>query len=410
MDTMIWLVISEYPQVVIATNPDDAIICPLDSVLITTNTNLIQYWVGPDGNIPPTPGLFYSQTPGFYYAVADYGPDCNVVSNTVELIQYNTPYLLASPYGVICNGDPVTLTVQTTEGSVVNWLPPLSGSALTQTITDIGIYTCSINACDIYTEISMDIIIDSMDLFIESDDLDLTFCPSDSLLLYAPDNLATYQWQSPVSSNNQMIYVSEPGTYSVIGTSGSGCRDTTQINVNMFDEYPSIFPMEDTTICAKETALVHATSNDLIYWSTSNVYNNAFTMGNAFTTEMLYYTDTFYVYSATENCQTEIFPVIIHVDRHCREIEIPNIITPNGDGHNDCFPSDRYDYGLDLAIYNRWGKLIYSGEKIRGGWKGDHQNGRKISDGTYFYILTATFFDGTKATYQGEVMVLDGHD
>ncbi len=406
-DTMLWLEVTEHPQLVINTNPMNAIICPFDSVLINANSNLIQYWVGPDGNIPNTTSTFYTETPGNYYAVADYGEDCNVVSNTVELIQYNTPYLLASPYGVICNGNPVTITVQTTEGSVVNWLPPLSGSNMSQTITEIGTYTCSIDACNIYTEISMNVIIDSMDLFIESTDEDLTFCPGDSIVLMGPDNLATYQWTDPLNSELGQLYVNEPGIYTLIGASGSGCRDTTSIVVNMFNEYPEISVMEDTTICAREEAFLHAASGDNIIWCNSNSYTDYLSNGPTYTTPHLFDNQTYYVYASTANCQSEIYEITVIVDDHCREIDIPNIFTPDDDGHNDCFPDDEYDYDLDLDIYDRWGKKVFHKEKLKGGWKGLNNGGQKLNNGTYFYVIKATFYDGETETYQGDVMILE---
>lgn len=407
MDTTIWLEITEHPQLVINTNPMNAIICPFDSVLISANSNLIQYWVGPNGNIANTSGTFYTETPGNYYAVADYGADCNVVSNTVELIQYNTPYLLASPYGVICNGDPFTLTVQTTEGSVVNWLPPLTGNAMTQTITEVGTYTCSIDACNIYTEISMDVIIDSMDLFITSTDADLSFCPGDSILISGPENIASYDWPSPLDSEVNQLYVSEPGIYTLIGASGSGCRDTTSITINMFNEYPEISVMDDTLICAREFADLHAESPNNITWTSSNSYTDFLANGPSYTTPTLFDNETYYVYASTDHCQTDLYAIHVTVDDHCREIDIPNIFTPDDDGHNDCFPRKEYDYELSLTVFDRWGKEVYHKDKIVGGWNGIGNNGKKPNNGTYFYIIKATFYDGETETYKGEVMIIE---
>ncbi len=69
-------------------------------------------------------------------------------------------------------------------------------------------------------------------------------------------------------------------------------------------------------------------------------------------------------------------------------LEFPNIITPNGDGKNDKFViKGLLDGGYpdsELAIYNRWGKKVYS--------KINYQNdfgGEDLSDGVYFYIFKA---------------------
>ena len=95
------------------------------------------------------------------------------------------------------------------------------------------------------------------------------------------------------------------------------------------------------------------------------------------------------------------------VDDHCREIDIPNIFTPDHDGHNDCFPRKEYDYELSLTVFDRWGKVVYNKDNLLGGWNGIGNNGKKPSNGTYYYIIQATFYDGETETYKGEVMIID---
>lgn len=69
--------------------------------------------------------------------------------------------------------------------------------------------------------------------------------------------------------------------------------------------------------------------------------------------------------------------------------EIPNIITPNGDGFNDYFELNFEGFGpcIGLNIYNRWGLLIYENASYKDNWDGKDKNGDDVSDGTYFYIL-----------------------
>lgn len=63
--------------------------------------------------------------------------------------------------------------------------------------------------------------------------------------------------------------------------------------------------------------------------------------------------------------------------------DIPNIITPNGDGRNDAFVLR----GLRAAdwrcrIFNRWGRLIFEVDSYQNNWSAAGQ-----PDGTYFYQL-----------------------
>jgi len=72
-----------------------------------------------------------------------------------------------------------------------------------------------------------------------------------------------------------------------------------------------------------------------------------------------------------------------------------NYISDNNDGLNDYF----YIKGLrdifvnfKLSVYNRWGKLLWTGNNNSPDWDGDAVkglvvSGEKVPDGTYFYIL-----------------------
>jgi gliding motility-associated-like protein len=71
------------------------------------------------------------------------------------------------------------------------------------------------------------------------------------------------------------------------------------------------------------------------------------------------------------------------------EIEVPNIITPNGDGVNDYFVIKNIERveTSTLRIYNRWGKKIYEASPYKNDW-----NGNGSADGVYFYELDYTTY------------------
>ena len=68
---------------------------------------------------------------------------------------------------------------------------------------------------------------------------------------------------------------------------------------------------------------------------------------------------------------------------------IPNVFTPNSDQVNEywtiTFP-EGYTF-FDVAIYNRWGNLIFKSEEIIKPWFGRTFSGEPCSDGVYFYLL-----------------------
>jgi gliding motility-associated-like protein len=87
-------------------------------------------------------------------------------------------------------------------------------------------------------------------------------------------------------------------------------------------------------------------------------------------------------------------------------IFIPNVITPNGDGANDCFKVVGFK-NLDmtcrpesLEIFNRWGERVHSNpESCWGGL--DERTGNKLTTGVYYYILR---FENKE--YKGTVTVI----
>jgi len=68
------------------------------------------------------------------------------------------------------------------------------------------------------------------------------------------------------------------------------------------------------------------------------------------------------------------------------------VFTPNDDGLNDSFSFQNYnpsEYDLHLAVYSRWGKLLFQGDNEKAGWNGTFKN-KKVPAGTYFYVLEIT--------------------
>ncbi len=69
-------------------------------------------------------------------------------------------------------------------------------------------------------------------------------------------------------------------------------------------------------------------------------------------------------------------------------IVIPNAFTPNGDGVNDVWNiTDLQNFpGCTVAIYNRYGRLVYNSINYPKSWDGTY-NGKALPAGTYYYII-----------------------
>ncbi len=91
---------------------------------------------------------------------------------------------------------------------------------------------------------------------------------------------------------------------------------------------------------------------------------------------------------------------IINVLPPC-SIDIPNVITPNGDGVNDYFKLSNMEYHPNtiVTIFDRWGLKVYENTNYKNEWKADG-----LSDGTYFYVIEIP--DDKK--YNGFITVFKG--
>ncbi|HLP53645.1 MAG TPA: gliding motility-associated C-terminal domain-containing protein [Fluviicola sp.] len=69
-------------------------------------------------------------------------------------------------------------------------------------------------------------------------------------------------------------------------------------------------------------------------------------------------------------------------------LDIPNVITPDGDGINDELLIDEVYtscYSHEITIFNRWGNLVFQGTEATVPFSGIDLNGEKLSQGVYFY-------------------------
>ena len=87
-----------------------------------------------------------------------------------------------------------------------------------------------------------------------------------------------------------------------------------------------------------------------------------------------------------------------------------NVITPNGDGHNDqlcLYPSGANSYSIQ--VFNRWGNVVYSASNVPITtfpvcvW-----NGSGVVDGTYFIIFTLHRCDFPDQSYNWDLSVFNG--
>lgn len=142
----------------------------------------------------------------------------------------------------------------------------------------------------------------------------------------------------------------------------------------------------------------------------ANTYNwnfgNGFsTLDNPSSTYTATGTYTVLLIASNGNCSDTISARII-VDA-ATTIIIPNVFSPNGDGANDnFFITTTGMESVKCDIFNRWGQVIYKLTSLKQIWDGKLNNGNDAVDGTYFYIINASGYDGKTYSYQGPLTLL----
>jgi len=98
-----------------------------------------------------------------------------------------------------------------------------------------------------------------------------------------------------------------------------------------------------------------------------------------------------------------------------RNVYIPNIFTPDGDGANDFFNIVIGSGAVSvsyLSIFDRWGNRVFAIENeyipevgMQDGWDGRY-NGSFVNPGVYVYTAQVNFLDGEVLTYSGDVTLI----
>jgi gliding motility-associated-like protein len=222
-----------------------------------------------------------------------------------------------------------------------------------------------------------------------------------------------YQWYNgsisiPNATKDSLNNVG-PGTYSVLITDSKGCvatGGTTTFTVTG----SGLVTASITPIYTQEYAPVNVLFTNGSTGATTYNWN----FGNGTTSTQQYPSTVSYTnagtYSVTliannGNCSDTTYAIV--VADVATSIVMPNIFSPNGDAINDAFFINCTGIkSLTCAIYNRWGQHIYSITSVNQSWNGEMINGNKAVEGTYFYLLEASGFDGKNYSLKGNITLI----
>lgn len=212
----------------------------------------------------------------------------------------------------------------------------------------------------------------------------LDFCEGKSVVLDAGPGFKSYEWNT--GATTQTITVSTPGTYTVKVTNIFGCESTssTQVSYSVLAHIVSVNITNNTATVILSQSGNYEFSLDNFTWQNSNIFTNL-NMGEY----------TAYVRTKS-GC--------IIGQKNFSIFNIPNAISPNGDGINDTWRIaglENYP-GTEIYLYDRKGAIIYKEliKKKPFQWDGKYES-HPISTGNYWYTIKVS--DGR--VYSGWLLI-----
>jgi gliding motility-associated-like protein len=89
-----------------------------------------------------------------------------------------------------------------------------------------------------------------------------------------------------------------------------------------------------------------------------------------------------------------------------KDVFVPNIFSPNGDGNNEVlFIYGNYIVSVEMHIFNQWGQRLVTLTSKNQGWDGKYK-GTAQPVGVYVYVLKAVLKDGRKVNLKGSITLI----
>ena len=92
------------------------------------------------------------------------------------------------------------------------------------------------------------------------------------------------------------------------------------------------------------------------------------------------------------------------------QTQVPQAITPNGDGLNDRFIFEDLENNPaafpdnELVIFNRWGDIVYTAKPYNNDWEGTNTTGNNVPEGTYYYVFKLDLNQGL--IFKGSITII----
>ena len=371
-------------------------------VLVSVNggTSPYSYSWSTGDSVPVLTGL----SPGLYYLTVTDSNGCI----GVDTLMINEPAMLISSVSstdVLCAGNSDGTASVNPSGGSSPYQYFWSNSAIDSTVTGLlaGTYYVTItdnNGCTTT---------DSTNIA-EPPAIVLTLSGTDASCYGKSDGSAVisvnggispylYNWSNGGTSANQDSL--SAGVYQLTLTDANGCTMTQSITINQ----PSAIEVDakpDTTISAGESVQLIGEGGPFWLWTPATSLSCSDCQNPVATPEE---TTTYYLTVIGDSGCSATDSVTIVVEDNS-DFFIPNIFSPNGDGHNDIlYVRGKNISNIEYVIYDRWGNKMFESHDVGDGWEGTY-NGKPVNAGVYVWYVKFSLDNKEETIKKGSVSLV----
>lgn len=202
-------------------------------------------------------------------------------------------------------------------------------------------------------------------------------CDGQPVVLNAGAGFTSYTWDTTPAQTTQVITVTAPGTYTVTITNIHGCEGSKTF---------TILPSGRATGAAVEIDDFHDGNNSATITPYGAGQYEYSLNGIAWQDEPVFTgleTGEYTVYIRDVNGCGPVYAKDFYV------LDYPTYFTPNGDGVHDTWRIEYLEHrpGARVAIFDRYGKFIYSFRGNSQGWDGTY-NDKNLPSTDYWFVIT----------------------
>ena len=313
---------------------------------------------------------------------------------------------LSTGSNTICSGQSVTLTAS---GSVIyKWSTGSTASSIT--VTPAGTTTYTVKGSNGTCSDSASAIISLYPSLVVTMSVNDSICAGKtgqvSVTASGGNPPYTYSWNNGLGTGAGPFIVSPSSPTYYVCTVSDGCSSQKDsVDVYTFSSSPqAAFTANPNTIMGGQyvTFINTSTGASSYLWNLGN--------GNTSNDSSVYYqymaSGNYVVVLIASNkfgCTDTAYDTI-HV---IQSITVPNVFTPNGDGYNDVFHVTAGGFETYfIEIFNRWGEKVFEANSPDIDWNGRSTAGVEESDGTYYYIIKTTGYDGKAYNLTGYIQLI----